>query len=358
MKKNKDKNDYSEEYIKKHRKFPVKNTVILVICVLAQIVLIFFAATTKAEEPQDIIKNYLVTVEPLEDGSLDIEYNFLWEAVSMEDLTWVEIGVPNYYFSIYEDCVSDSVRKISDISEDGYTGVRLDFSRAYRGGETFEFSFKINQEQILCQNDDGYFYEFIPCWFNSTPVEKFEFRWKNSDTCLEVENAELKNGYYTKTGSLNCGEFEKMVVSYSPDAFPGAEVTDYESFDEGLVYNQLEGDRIGNISFFCLFAVILLIIEIYLLDSHVSYVRGRGFITSYGYPMYTYGFQNPKYIRAYNRAHAPINNHSRGGFRSGGGCACACACACAGGGRAGCSQKDTYSTADKSEIRQKEEDVL
>ena len=355
-KKNKDKNDYSEEYIKKHRKFPVKNTVVIAICVIAQITLIFFAVTAEAEEPEDIIKNYQVTVEPLEDGSLDIEYKFLWKAVSMEDLTWVEIGVPNYYFSIYKDSVSSSIKEISDISEDGYTGVRLDFNRAYRGGELLEFSFKINQEQMLCKNDSGYFYEFVPCWFNSTPVEKYEFRWKNSESCLGADGTELKNGYRCKTGSLQCGEFDKMVVRYSPDAFMNAETVEFEEFDESLVYNALEDDKIGYIAILCFIAVLLLLVEVSLLDSHVSYIRGRGFITSYGHPVYTYGYQNPKYVRAINRAHSAPYTHNRGGFRGGGGgCACACACACAGGGRAGCSQKDTYSTEKIFTATQKED---
>ena len=61
---------------------------------------------------------------------------------------------------------------------------------------------------------------------------------------------------------------------------------------------------------------------------------------SHGYYIHTYGRSNPHYIRARDRYNA---THSRSsGGRSGGGCACACACACAGGGRAGCSQKDTY----------------
>jgi Asp-tRNA(Asn)/Glu-tRNA(Gln) amidotransferase A subunit family amidase len=54
--------------------------------------------------------------------------------------------------------------------------------------------------------------------------------------------------------------------------------------------------------------------------------------------MHTYGRPNPHYIRARNAYNA--THRSRGG--GSGGCACACACACAGGGRAGCSQKDTY----------------
>ena len=79
--------------------------------------------------------------------------------------------------------------------------------------------------------------------------------------------------------------------------------------------------------------------EMYLVDSFVSYNRGRGFLRGYGHHVHVYGYHNPRYISARNRHNA--SSGGRGGF-SGGGCACACACACAGGGRAGCSQKDGY----------------
>ena len=113
----------------------------------------------------------------------------------------------------------------------------------------------------------------------------------------------------------------------------------------GLIIPAMEsGEGAGN-----LLVVIagILVAEIYLLDSHVSYRRGRGFLVGYGHPIHTYGYQNPRYIRAYNRAHTHTSSgRSSGGFR-GGGCACACACACAGGGRAGCSQKDTYTNIER-----------
>ena len=87
MKAKKDKNDYSAKTIENRRKFPARNTAIIAICVVAQIFLAYFAITAKAE-PQDIIEKYNVTVEPLEDGSLDIEYSFLWKAIDeTEDLT-------------------------------------------------------------------------------------------------------------------------------------------------------------------------------------------------------------------------------------------------------------------------------
>ena len=101
MKEKKDKNDYSAEAIKQRRKFPVKNTVIIDICLVAQIVLAYLAITQSAE-PQDIIENYTVQVEALDDGSLDIEYSFLWKAIDeTEELTWVEIGLPNAMFTVF-----------------------------------------------------------------------------------------------------------------------------------------------------------------------------------------------------------------------------------------------------------------
>ena len=46
MKAKKDKNDYSAETIQQRRKFPVKNTIIIAICIVAQILLIYFAVKT------------------------------------------------------------------------------------------------------------------------------------------------------------------------------------------------------------------------------------------------------------------------------------------------------------------------
>ena len=170
MIKRKDNYDYSAKTIENRRKFPARNTAIIAICVVAQIFLAYFAITAKAE-PQDIIEKYNVTVEPLEDGSLDIEYSFLWKAIDeTEELTWVDIGMANSMFTVYEDSVSGNIKEYTEIYEDGYTGVRLDFKRGYKGGENIRFSFKVNQEYMLCKDLDSYFYEFVPCWFNSTPV--------------------------------------------------------------------------------------------------------------------------------------------------------------------------------------------
>lgn len=340
-KKQKQKNvdKYSEEYIRKRREFPVKSTVIIIFCVIAQIFLAFMALTAD-EVPRDVIEKYSVTVEAMADGTLDIEYSFLWKALdASEELTWVEIGLPNENFTIFKDSVSDSVTDCYDISLDGYTGVSLDFAEGYGYGETVAFSFKVNQENMLCKDADGYFYEFVPCWFNSVPVEKYEFKWKITDPGMSATGARIEDGYYVWSGSFGCGDFETMFVTYGPDAFYNVHTVEYEPFNSENAYNELEENRNFTIVTCCLLIALLLGVEIFYLDSHVSYHRGRGFLRGYGHPIHTYGFRNPKYIRAHDRNH--VHTTGRGGFR-GGGCACACACACAGGGRAGCSQKDTY----------------
>ncbi len=347
MKLKKDTNDYSAKTIENRRKFPVRNTAIIAVCIVVQMFLAYFAITAKAE-PQDIIEKYSVSVEPLEDGSLDIEYSFLWKAIdTTEEFSWVEIGMPNSMFAVYEDSISGNIKEYTEIYEDGYTGVRLDFHRGYKGGENIKFSFKVNQASMLCKDNDSYFYELVPCWFNSTPVENYEFRWKKTDSTFGVDGAKVENGYYTWSGAFDCGEYEIMQVSYDLGAFGDVDVVEYEPFSTKGAFNQLAEDRIIKIVVFCVVIAGLLVVEIYLLDSHVSYRRGRGFLVGYGYPIHTYGYQNPRYIRAYNRAHTSTSTRGgSGGFR-GGGCACACACACAGGGRAGCSQKDTYTNIEQ-----------
>lgn len=342
MNASKDKNDYSPQTIIKRRKFPARNTLLISLCVVAQVLLIFLAIIQKAE-PDDIIEKYNVTVEPLENGTLDIEYSFLWKAVDEKaELTWVEIGLPNSAFEVYEDSVSQSIKEYSKINDDGYTGIRLDFTDSYKDGETVEFSFKVNQDKMICNDFDGYFYEFVPCWFNSIPVENYEFKWKITDSSIYNSTLDAKtiDDYIVYSGSLNCGEYKMFRIHYDSSAFDSAKVNvvEHEPFYEDGAYNQLEENKTIKRFFLSAGAFALLFVETYFIDSYVSYRRGRGFLTGYGHPVHVYGYQNPKYTKAYNRAH--IRTSSGGGHR-GGGCACACACACAGGGRAGCSQKDT-----------------
>lgn len=333
---------YSEETIKKKRKFPKPNTVLITFIIIAQIALICFAVIYQPK-PQDIIDNYDITVTPNADGSLDMEYSFKWTALDSA-LTWATIGMANSNFEIIEDSWSDNIMFIhKDCDEYGYSGVEISFDwfdGLTLDEETLEFSFKIRQYNMLCSDDDGMFYEFVPGWFNSIPVKNYTFRWKDTGVA-SANNDTTENGYKVWKGELNSGEYAKIDVRYPQNYFKNASVVHYEPFSGSGAYNELaEGKAI--VILICVFLILVgVFAEVVIVDGFVSYNRGRGFITGYGYPYHTYGFVNPRCRTARDAHNASIHSSGYHGG-GGGGCACACACACAGGGRAGCSQKDTY----------------
>ncbi len=343
--KKKPKHIFSEEYIKAHRTFPVGQTVLLVLLVFVQICAILFAVFY-VPQPQDTIRDYRVTVVPRDDGSLDITYDIQWKALDdTEPLTWVQIGMANGDFSVYHASLSANILRASREIDGDYTALRLDFRNAYLGGEELTFSFTVNQRRMLCSGASGYFYEFVPGWFNATPVENYTFRWLADEDVLMAEGAVRQEDYYTWSGSLPCGGYRTMYVRYAPEAFAGQETVYHTPFDGSGAYDELTGDKAAFAALMVLVVAAALVAELYIVDSYVSYQRGRGFLIGYGHHVHLYGRSNPQYIRERDRR-AATAGHGRG-FGGGGGCACACACACAGGGRAGCSQKDTYGTGDE-----------
>ena len=334
--KKKKKIELTEAYIEKHRKFPVLNTVFLLLLVAAQIIAVLFAVLYEPQ-PQDRIDLYEITVEPLVDGTLDITYSLIWTPLDEnEELTWIEIGMANSNYSVYQNSLSKTIGTVDQYADDeGYTYLRLDLDRAYTAGETLHISFKINQKNILCRNAGRCFYEFVPGWFNATPVEHYEFRWRDVDAIIAVNADAKEQDYFCWEGRLDCGEYVVMEVTYDPYALSGVRAVSYVPFDDSGAYNQLEENKGVAIFVAVVACVIALVFEVIIIDSYVSYHRGRGFIVQYGHHVHVCGRVNPSYRRAQQA-------HSGGGGFHGGGCACACACACAGGGRAGCSQKDTY----------------
>jgi multisubunit Na+/H+ antiporter MnhB subunit len=337
-KKHLDPDDFSEETVKKKRKFPKSNLALLIVFAVLQVLLILFAIVYQPK-PQDVISDYVITVTPEEDGGLIMEYSFVWTALDTDEpLTWINVGVANSHVNYYPSTVSSNIKNITLVDEeDGYTALRLDLDRAYRGGEVLRFSFTVKQYDVLCKDEHGYFYEIVPGWFNSTPVNHYTFRWA-TDKAISSTNAPAKMGsYYVWEGEMPCGSYVKMNVRYGSTTFADAYAVEHEPFDDSGVYSALWEEKLAIIVLIALFIILLGLAQMYLVDSFVSYRRGRGFLRGYGHHVHVYGYSNPHYVSARNLHNA--SSGGRGGF-SGGGCACACACACAGGGRAGCSQKD------------------
>ncbi len=324
------------EEIKRKRKFPLRNLIILIILIAMQTAAILFAVLY-TPMPQDKIDLYTVKVETLSDGTLDIEYSFVWTPLDKyEELTWVEIGMANPNYSIDYSAASSNISEIEPYQDEDYVSVCIYFERSYTAGETFEFSFKVNQEDMLSKYDGEYFYEFVPCWFNSTNVEKYKFMWKRSSAVSPANADRLEGDYYVWEGEMPIGTYRTMKLGCDVTKLDSPMATRYESpyIDS---YDALYEDKVGIVVMMSVISLVILYFEIYMLDSFVSYSRGRGFMRGYGHHVHVYGYRNPVYIRE-----AQKHGSSSGGGRSGG-CACACACACAGGGRAGCSQKDLTS---------------
>lgn len=336
---------FDEKYTKENSIFPKKNIIWACVILLIQIVVLIFAFSIDFE-PQDVIHQYDITVEPREDGSLDIEYHFIWEALSKSDeLTWIEIGIANGNYSVYSDSVSSTISKHQKKIHDGGVYLVLDLDRPYIDGEILEFSFKINQKDMLCKDENGYFYEFVPCWFNSIPIEKYNFQWRDNGEIKNVSGGNKENGYYKWNGSLECGDYKLISVRYGKNSFDWCNTVKYQSFDDSGAYNEIKSEKYSIIGISLIIVIALIVFQVWMVDSVVSYRRGRGFLSGYGYYIHIYGRSNPNYVRIRDSSNT-IRTSGIGGGRSSG-CACACACACAGGGRAGCNQKDTYNNTTK-----------
>lgn len=314
------------------REFPKKNLAILLLMIALQVGLIL-AGILYQPQPQDVIHNYEVTVLPQPDGSLNITYYLNWEPLdTSEPLSWIEIGMANENYTVDPSLLlHENVERYEQYSEDGFVALRIYFKEPYTAGQVFDISFTVNQKDMLFATEYGYGYEFVPGWFNAIRVENHQFVWSMGTE----DQAKIYRG------SLDYGEYVLMRSDYPKDTFAGCETVQYQPFYDGDAFNELQSDKEGVLAL-CIFgAVILILVEVVMVDSFVSYGRGQGFITGYGHHMHLYGRPNPHYNAARDEY---MRTHGGGRGGGGGGCACACACACAGGGRAGCSQKDTYQT--------------
>ena len=322
---------YSPEVVKQKRKLPIKRIVGSVLILILQIIIVVFVCIYKPEA-KDLITDYKIYIEPDFDGSVYLTYQLDWTALDDDDpLTWVEIGMPNHSYRIIESSINGPIAYYEKYSEGDYESIRFYLTNEYSGGDFFDFSFKVEVYDLICHVDKGYYIEYIPCWFNAIDVEKYTFYWKKSYDVLSTNCDATNSEYYIWKGSLKMGEYRKLYAYYDDYSFSeDMNSVKYEEFDDSKVYNQLKSDKQGIVVFGIFFIVLLTLYHIYTIDSFVSYNRGRGFIKDNGHYVNVYGRVNPKY-----RA-----SHGNGGSS----CACACACACAGGGRAGCSVKDGYSS--------------
>ena len=221
--------DFSEKTVKRRRKFPKANVIWLVVLIILQIgCVVGIFLIDPGAHPQDKIDSYQVFVTPKEDGTLDIEYRFTWTPLDPDEaLTFVYVGVANPDYTVVNYSLNiTSIEEYED--EYGECHMDLHLDKEYYEGETIEFYVIINQKNMLCEKDGQIFYEFVPCWFNSTPIDSYTFYWKAQSGITSTNADKTIDEWYIWQGSMNAGEYRMMTVKY-------------ESFDALLLNHKIDG---------------------------------------------------------------------------------------------------------------------
>lgn len=268
-----------------------------------------------ADKPLDEIQDYELTVNMRTDGTMDIRYDIEWlvlDGTSEGPLEWVKIGCPNSHVDQIE-AISDNIKKIKYMSEDGGSYIRVDFDDSYGTGARIKFSYSIHQSYMYIIEEDEHLcrYSFTPGWFEEIVVDHIRIRWDDSNVISSTAHS-TEGHYLVWEGSLYMGERLNASVKYNLDTFDTDKDKQFKEGDQSMLS--------GKVILAIIIIVIVAIVVLCIIFGDDDY-GGRG------------GF----------RSTTVIHSHSRCAGCAG--CAsCACACACAGGGRAGCSMKDFYHT--------------
>ena len=301
--------------------------------ILLLFVLLSFALVSCDEvfKPLDKIHKYTITVDPNDDGTLDMVYYLKWEVLQEGDggVDFITVGVANRFV---EDIVglTNNIDKIKYSSEDGAT-IRIDFKRTYHKGDIFEVEFSFRQKRIFSINNNKVEYSFNPGWFDEIQVDKLVVIWKDTKA-LNTNADEVAYNHYKWETSLDYGETIDVNLVYDKSHFPNLNPKEDYSAQTDSPWPIL--------IFFAVIFILIVVVSAISLATEDKYQTSRGFSGR----IHRVNIRFGRY-RGYRRSGKVITrpkviNSSGSGVGSGGGCACACACACAGGGRAGCSRKD------------------
>lgn len=318
------------------------------------------APAALAQTPPDVIKEYVISIEPQADGALKMKYDFNYCATTdfPANSGYLEVGVPNSNFSLTDygpkDWVTSAAAKNGSTSQ-----VHLDFAHVPKAGECFSFSFTILQQAMAYPSDTGVSFVFTPGWFDFAKIEKLSIRWQLPKDISQVKG--FDPAPKTQDDGLAVWEAENLA--------PNQKFTVKITIDK-TVFPQLAvqptqapatsgGEGSGSIDPALLCLGVVLVVAVFLVvawlvyspsisdnkkgdDDYTpgTYIGGHHSTPRYDPP-------SPRYSPSPTPRYTPPPPSRSGGDSGsfggrGGSCACvscACACACAGGGRAGCAEK-------------------
>lgn len=271
----------------------------------------------------DVINDYTITVNPRDNGTLDMTYHIEWkvlDSVSEGPLEWVKVGIPNANVSNIK-AISNNIKKISYYKDNG-DYIRIDFKQSYEEGQTLDIDFSFNQSYMYTLTGGSCKYTFTPGWFNDINVKKLTIRWKADDISKYTPKASTSNGYYVWTkANLLKGNKYTINITYPENAFSTnwdmqySDATITTSNSDNVFFNQL-----------AIYIIIAGVVGFFVFM--ITIFSGSGYSSHSGW-----GYSSSRW-----------DDDDWGSSSSSCVSSCACACACASGGRAGCSKKDLYGT--------------
>lgn len=316
----------------------------LLILALVMSLILTVAPVALAQTPPDVIKEYVVSIEPQTDGALKMKYDFNYCATTdfPANSGYLEVGVPNSNFSLTDygpkDWVTSAAAKNGSTSQ-----VHLDFAHVPKAGECFSFSFAILQKGMAYPSGTGVSFVFTPGWFDFAKIEKLSVRWQLPKDISLVKG--FDPAPKTQAGGLAVWEAENL----APNQKFTVKITVDKTVFPQLVVQPTQapatsgGEGGGSIDPALLCLIVIIVVVVVLAIAWAAYSLDSGSGGSYSSGGYIGGYSSS----SHSSSGSSSSGRSGGGSGSFGGrgssCACvsscACACACAGGGRAGCTEK-------------------
>ncbi len=325
---------------------------------LVALLLAIFAIPWRAFAEQDTgtyeIRDYVVALSPLPNGSVEMRYEQEW-LVTGGHIPWVTVGLANPNFQVKS--YGGSAARVSPENSSGWNGIRVDLDKDYKQNESFRFYVVLDQRNLLQAAPTGWRIAFTPGWYDralidslkidlTAPVPSESFSFTPQPARIEGnhiiwEKKDLSRGQRFPVGIESTDvSFLTLIPTVGPGGNEGALVS-----GPGPAPSDGSG-WVGGIVGLTVIAGFLALVVWSMVRSRRRGAEGDNEGGSGG------GYLPPA---VFLPGHVPSPGSSGGHRPTGGGggfggrsvscacacvsCACACACACAGGGGAGCGRK-------------------
>lgn len=169
------------------------------------------------------IEEYNITINPRNNGSLDIIYSFKWKVLnSDEGLTWILIPISNANVDSVQ-ALTDNIKSIRYYDEYG-DSIKVNFAKTYYSGDVIEFKFSIHQSYMYSIDDETCAYEFVPGIFENIYIKKMKVTWNSKNVFSSNAKSRDLNNNLLWEKSLRPGKNLDIKVVYQKNVF----ILDYD----------------------------------------------------------------------------------------------------------------------------------